>query len=102
MGAYFSAVYACQHAEKVDHVILVSPAGVPDDIPRFTRNRSFLFRFVRFVWGKVTPQVVYRLSGPFGRWLAFKMYIERRYIARGVTKLDVSFETYTNYLAAYN
>jgi cardiolipin-specific phospholipase len=46
LGAYFSAVYALRHPERVHKLILLSPAGVPHDPNNTVPSREVLDRQV--------------------------------------------------------
>jgi cardiolipin-specific phospholipase len=46
LGAYFSAVYALRHPERVHRLILLSPAGVPHDPNNTVPSRELLDRQV--------------------------------------------------------
>ena len=75
LGGYLAAVYALRYPERVQKLILVSPAGVPakpaeEALPATTptRSRSMLFSLAGFLWGQnVTPQGILRTMGRFGR-----------------------------------
>ncbi|DBA04440.1 TPA: hypothetical protein N0F65_010036 [Lagenidium giganteum] len=75
MGAIFASSYALQFPENVDHLVLVSPAGVsrpppppPADSPEAqAQNKSWLRRMIFSAWENgVTPMSVARFVGPYG------------------------------------
>ena len=53
MGGYMSVAYAEKYPERVERLILISPAGVPDDeqidVQARFQNASFMFRTIRGV-----------------------------------------------------
>lgn len=91
LGGYLGAVYAMAHPHRVAHLLLVSPAGVPDGPivdpkaatggmvradPRRPGPRvipSYLWGLLSWLWNHdFTPGVMMRLAGPLGPWLAFR------------------------------
>ncbi|KAI9908627.1 hypothetical protein PsorP6_004087 [Peronosclerospora sorghi] len=75
MGAIFASSYALRNPEKVNHLILASPAGVSHPPPppnpktdtEIARNRSLLRRMVFAAWeNNITPMSLARLVGPYG------------------------------------
>ncbi|KAL4445756.1 hypothetical protein ABPG77_008955 [Micractinium sp. CCAP 211/92] len=82
MGGYLSACYALQHPERVQHLILMCPAGIgkkPDDWqpPAVVRNpwtvRGQMFRLASRLWNwDVTPGSIVRCFGPWGPGLTSK------------------------------
>jgi len=86
LGGYLSACYAMKYPERVEHLMLISPAGVPV-MPRMTaeqekestKRRPLLFSMVVYLWGlNVTPQSAIRALGHFGPSLV-KLYTDRRF-----------------------
>lgn len=80
MGGYLSATYAMRHPDRVQHLVLVGCAGVgrrPDDwkLPDALQApiwnmRANMFRAALWGWDAgLTPGVVVRTLGPFGRRL---------------------------------
>ncbi|TYZ69381.1 hypothetical protein PybrP1_010240 [[Pythium] brassicae (nom. inval.)] len=65
MGAMFASSYAVRFPDQVEHLVLVSPAGVgalPPPSPQ-----SLFIRFFRFLWNlRLTPMSVIRYAGPLG------------------------------------
>lgn len=88
LGGYLSTVYALRHPERVQHLVLICPAGVtakPDDWkpPESVQNpytfRGMLYRLARFAWmSNTTPGAVIRFSGPLGPGLV-ERYVRRRF-----------------------
>ncbi|KAL4859830.1 putative 1-acylglycerol-3-phosphate O-acyltransferase [Chlorella vulgaris] len=80
MGGYLSACYALKHPDRVQHLILMCPAGVgkqPEDWqpPASLQNpwtvRGQLFRFATRAWDwGVTPGSLIRGLGPWGPRMA--------------------------------
>jgi cardiolipin-specific phospholipase len=90
LGGYLSACYAMKYPDRVEHLFLVSPAGVPaappkaapgmsDDAQEFRRRRRFLYATVTFFWERsYTPQGLIRFAGPWGPKVV-KTYTDRRF-----------------------
>ena len=86
IGGYLAAVYAMRYPERVAHLILASPVGIPrqpeNSLRRFEgapwRIRA-LIRTARWLWARdVTPQWVTRTAGAYlGRAMLWK-YVDRR------------------------
>jgi len=103
MGGYFASIWALKHPSVVKQVILISPAGVPEE-PVFTGALGIYALIFKLIgWVNLTPQTVLRLFGPFAEWMCYKQYVYRRYEKRG---LDISdkwkLQEYAKYLAHYN
>lgn len=83
MGAMFASSYAVRYPAHVEHLILISPAGVGQPPP--PKPLSLGIRIFRYLWNlKLTPMSVARYAGPFG-----PSFI--RFIAR--TRIGVMPET---------
>ena len=72
MGGYYLARYAMARPEHVEALLLVSPAGGPEE-PESAPEVPLAFQCVRFLWGcRVTPAKFVRALGPLGmspiRW----------------------------------
>lgn len=72
LGGYLSAAYALAHPEHVQHLVLLSPAGipVPPDAAQTMRRerRGFAMSLLQRAWeGNVTPQQLIRALGPRAR-----------------------------------
>lgn len=82
LGGYLSACYAMKYPERVEHLILVSPAGVPirpNVTPQQSKDLPTAYKVFRYFWEKnYTPQDVVRLAGHFGPSL-IKFYTDRRF-----------------------
>ncbi|GMH32785.1 hypothetical protein BSKO_00619 [Bryopsis sp. KO-2023] len=88
MGGYLAANYALRHPERVEHLILVSPAAVdkrPEDLerPKWAESpwtvRGQAWRTFSFLWNVgATPQMAIRGLGPWGRKLVGG-YVNRRF-----------------------
>jgi len=103
MGGYFGSVWALRHPQIVKQVILISPAGVPEE-PLFTARSLGFSIFYKFaLLTNLTPQTILRLCGPFAEMVCYKGYVHRRYAKR---QIDISSNwdlwEYAKYLAHYN
>ncbi|CCI42566.1 unnamed protein product [Albugo candida] len=82
MGAIFGTSYAIQHPERVERLVLVSPAGVPRP-PSFEERKKkiqshFMYRVADLAWRSgVTPMTITRAAGPYGPKLVQRI-LERR------------------------
>jgi pimeloyl-ACP methyl ester carboxylesterase len=80
MGGQIAARYALAHPERVDKLVMVSPAGMaarPDNAPSI--NSSYTYRFIAWAWERgATPHGLMRTLGPFASsWSA--TYAQRRF-----------------------
>ena len=80
MGGQIAARYALAFPERVEKLVLVSPAGMaarPDSAPAL--NSSYGYRFISWAWEKgATPHGVMRTLGPFAEsWSS--TYAQRRF-----------------------
>uniref|UniRef100_K3WBF1 AB hydrolase-1 domain-containing protein n=1 Tax=Globisporangium ultimum (strain ATCC 200006 / CBS 805.95 / DAOM BR144) TaxID=431595 RepID=K3WBF1_GLOUD len=65
MGAMFASSYAVRFPDRVDHLVLVSPAGVGHPPP--PGQQPLGIKIFRFLWNlRLTPMSVARYAGPFG------------------------------------
>uniref|UniRef100_H3HDA6 AB hydrolase-1 domain-containing protein n=1 Tax=Phytophthora ramorum TaxID=164328 RepID=H3HDA6_PHYRM len=71
MGAMFATSYAVKYPGRVEHLALISPAGVGH--PPAPKNLPLGLRIFRSVWNlRLTPMSVARYAGPLGpRFLHF-------------------------------
>jgi len=87
LGGYMSAVYSLRYPERVAHLVLVSPAGVPRVPPGFSIDqliggldwkRRFAIRTLQSLWMKGwTPHDIVRYSGPKGKDWVTKLVSRR-------------------------
>lgn len=87
MGAYIATAYVEKYPENVDRLILISPAGVPDDkdydMDNLTKDAPLRFRILfglaNFLWNKdVTPASIIRNMPEDRSHNMVKKYVERR------------------------
>ncbi|CAG8479626.1 3128_t:CDS:2 [Paraglomus occultum] len=83
LGGYLAAVYALKYPERVERLILVSPIGIPENPcpPGEARSPSGhrLPNWIVRLWNaNITPQLMMRLSGPFGPSLV-EWYTSKRF-----------------------
>ncbi|GLD99987.1 hypothetical protein PINS_up008715 [Pythium insidiosum] len=65
MGAMFASSYAVRYPSHVEHLVLISPAGVGHPPP--PRPLPFAIKIFRFLWNlRLTPMSLARFAGPFG------------------------------------
>lgn len=78
IGGYLSVAYAERYPERVEKLILLSPAGVAGPPPADqTRKPSALFRFARFLWSQgISPLSASKYV--FGRYFIDK-YVNGRF-----------------------
>lgn len=80
LGGYLSVCYAEKYPERVDQLILISPAGVPHKPPDFAervKERPWFFRLAGSLWESGHSPFSYANFGP-GRWLIGK-YVNARF-----------------------
>ena len=79
LGGYLCTGYALKYPQRVEKLILVSPAGVPEPPPEANdQRRGALISIFRQLWlWNVTPMSVLRAAGPFGSHL-LRQYTSRR------------------------
>lgn len=81
LGAFLVAAFALRHPTRVRSLILASPAGVPPRAsPRLPTGwfRRQWVRVLLHAWDYgITPQMLLRISGPFGRMFATRMLAPR-------------------------
>uniref|UniRef100_A0A061RJI8 Cardiolipin-specific phospholipase n=1 Tax=Tetraselmis sp. GSL018 TaxID=582737 RepID=A0A061RJI8_9CHLO len=91
LGGYLAAVYALKHPEHVKHLVLVSPAGIPEmprdwepaAVRRAASPLGLLWRAAKAAWeGGLTPGAVTRALGPWGPGLVHS-YVSRRFRTTG-------------------
>jgi len=72
LGGYMSALWAMKSPDRVAHLVLASPVGVPHE-PQWTEEQqkhrsSWLWWTLSKLWSNnATPQSLVRLAGPWGR-----------------------------------
>ena len=76
MGGYLATCYAEKYPERLAHLVLLSPVGVPDrgDSGRSPADMPFLFRMAFKMWNRGWSP----MNLP-GTWQLVKMYGKRRY-----------------------
>lgn len=111
MGGYLAATYALQHPERVQHLVLVCPAGVTKQAedykpPAIVQNpwtwRGQLYRFAMncWEWG-ATPGGFVRALGPWGRTLIERYARNRFKEGMALTEEEVAaFEDYFYHITA--
>lgn len=100
LGGYLATKYALKHPDRVEHLVLVSPAGVSPAPPGWheaVRSRApTLSRTVSWLWDRgVTPGSVIRLLGPGGKSMV-ERYVQRRF-ALGVPLTDEEVDPFERY-----
>ncbi|CEO98915.1 unnamed protein product (mitochondrion) [Plasmodiophora brassicae] len=67
MGGYLCSVYTIHYPDRVDHLFLVSPVGLPTRPEAERIRRSLFLRALHWLWDRgTTPADLLRLFGPFG------------------------------------
>lgn len=66
MGGYLSAVYAMRHPDKVKHLVLADPWGIPSKPPGWESKMKWQWRLAGSVLTKFNPLAVVRVAGPWG------------------------------------
>ena len=76
LGGYMSAVYALKYPQFIDHLILISPVGVPEvpsdygNMDKYPWKTRMLISTFRSLWDKgFTPHDLVRWVGPKGKSL---------------------------------
>ncbi|BDA40726.1 probable (Lyso)-N-acylphosphatidylethanolamine lipase at C-terminar half [Coccomyxa sp. Obi] len=110
LGGYLAASYALQHPEHVQHLVLVGPAGVPQDNvesrPRPQVNRwsmrGQLYHLSHTLWeAGATPGTLIRGLGPWGPSLIQKYARNRFREGMGLSDKEVAaFEEYFYHIMA--
>lgn len=81
LGGYLSAAYTLRYPARVQHLLLVSPAGIPtppDPAQLAQRQTGWIMSLLRTLWERgVTPQAMVRAMGPIGERLAGKLLTAR-------------------------
>merc|ERR1712154_157134 len=84
LGGYASCVYAMRYPQHIEHLILISPAGVPVKPSEFEQNytnnwkiRTMFKMAAKIYHTGVTPHDIIRWSGPKGKGMVQRM-VERR------------------------
>jgi pimeloyl-ACP methyl ester carboxylesterase len=101
LGGYLSARYALQHPEHVKGLILLSPAGVPEQPDIEDRvelsELSWKLRLLIALWRmNLTPQMLVRIAGNRGR--SFVDGYFRRRLMTGSQWTDEEAEILSDYL----
>jgi abhydrolase domain-containing protein 5 len=112
MGGYVSAAYALKYPERVQHLIMVCPAGVgrrPEDwtLPEQLRSpwsfKGQLYRMAVAAWNSgITPGAMVRAGGPLGKKIV-EGYTRNRFKRQGhhLNEEEVSaFEKYMYHVVA--
>ena len=69
LGGYLAAAYALQHANRVQHLILVDPWGFPElphDFDQRLSDVPMWLKIVRPVLASLSPFAALRAAGPWG------------------------------------
>eukprot|EP00484_Ammonia_sp_Unknown_P028525 CAMPEP_0197034808 /NCGR_PEP_ID=MMETSP1384-20130603/12777_1 /TAXON_ID=29189 /ORGANISM="Ammonia sp." /LENGTH=625 /DNA_ID=CAMNT_0042464767 /DNA_START=72 /DNA_END=1949 /DNA_ORIENTATION=+ len=85
MGGYAVCCYALRYPQFVEHLILISPCGIPgkpDDAEKMLDNYSWKIRTMFKTFGKLwdsgwTPHDIIRMSGPKARGICEKIVNKR-------------------------
>eukprot|EP00899_Mesostigma_viride_P009186 jgi/Mesvir1/18269/Mv09538-RA.1 len=79
LGGYVCANYALKYPERVRHLILVGPAGIPPMPDNALGSWGWKGSVVRFFWNRnITPQSIIRSLGPWGPSLVNR-YVQARF-----------------------
>ncbi|CAL5229333.1 g12639 [Coccomyxa viridis] len=111
LGGYLAASYALKYPQHVQHLVLVCPAGVPEEagprrLPSWAESpwsvRGQMFRLSRTLWeAGATPGAVIRTLGPWGPGLIQKYARSRFREGMGLTSQEVAaFEEYFYHIMA--
>ena len=74
LGAMLSVTYAHLFSERVRHLVLVSPVGVPPPRPPRPEGYPWPWRILRALWARgLTPMAAIRFLGPLGQWAMAKV-----------------------------
>jgi len=99
LGGYISTCYAEKYPERVERLVLISPAGVPhkpDDFAEKVKDRPWFFRMAGSLWESGHSPFTYIKYGP-GRFLLGK-YVSRRFTDEAwIPKPEVLEYTYHNW-----
>jgi pimeloyl-ACP methyl ester carboxylesterase len=78
IGGYLSVAYAERYPERVEKLVLISPAGLAGPPPEDpSRPLPALYRFARFMWAQgFSPMALSKYV--FGRYF-IDMYVQRRF-----------------------
>ncbi|KAG7399464.1 Alpha/beta hydrolase domain-containing protein 4 [Phytophthora boehmeriae] len=97
MGAMYSTYFADKYPQHIEHLILISPAGVnssglkKEDLPSFLKFTSLFY---------ITPMSAIRFAGPFGpglvRW-SWSQRIKWTPVTNIVRSGEVDFKLITDY-----
>lgn len=80
MGGYLSAAYSLKYPERVEKLLLVSPAGVPKQPePELDPTKRYMPGWAATLWDmNFTPMSIIRMLGPWGPDLVSR-YTDRRF-----------------------
>jgi pimeloyl-ACP methyl ester carboxylesterase len=95
LGGYVSACYALKHHDKIAHLILADPWGVPQKPPVEQRQLSFSQRMIVKALTLSSPLLAMRAVGPYGPSLVAKT---RPDIPAKFSHILENPEVVTNYL----
>lgn len=97
MGAMYSTYFAEKYPQRIEHLILISPAGVnssglkAEDLPSFLKLTGLFY---------ITPMSVIRFAGPFGpglvRW-AWRQRIKWTPATNIIRSGEVDFDLISDY-----
>ncbi|CAG9332200.1 unnamed protein product [Blepharisma stoltei] len=72
-GGYIAGCYTEEHPDRVEKLILISPAGVSkvkenEPVKKLSFFQNLLHKFSHYLWRKnITPATILRKIGPFGK-----------------------------------